>query len=77
MEVMPHRKLRKGSSLKLISILGTISVLLIFISLGGKLFQIFEDWSFLDAFYFFFITTTTIGFGDLVPGKHSFKIVLE
>lgn len=34
---------------------------------GAVLFSVWEDWDFVQASYFCFITLTTIGFGDLVP----------
>ena len=40
--------------------------------IGGLIFALSEkDWNFVDSFYFSFITLTTIGFGDLVPGLSS------
>ena len=35
---------------------------------GAILFGELEKWGFLDGSYFCFITLTTIGFGDMVPG---------
>jgi len=33
--------------------------------LGSLVFSLVEEWSFIDGFYFSFVTLTTIGFGDL------------
>jgi hypothetical protein len=54
---------------------------------GGLLFRYLEDWEYLDAFYFCFITMATVGkcatrrptqvtgFGDFVPTRDTFMFI--
>ena len=39
-----------------------------YIAVGALLFSLVEDWEYLVASYFCFVTLSTIGFGDYVPG---------
>jgi hypothetical protein len=52
-----------------VAIAATIGVLTLYIMTGNVLFSHWEGWSYIDSAYFSFITFTTIGLGDLVPGK--------
>lgn len=42
----------------------------IFLVLPASLFARLESWSFGEAFYYSFITLSTVGFGDYIPGNN-------
>lgn len=46
-----------------------VALVVSYICGGAVLFTFWEKWDFLDSSYFCFVTLTTIGFGDLVPGS--------
>ncbi|KAI3387502.1 hypothetical protein SNEBB_003074 [Seison nebaliae] len=54
-----------------VPILASLGILCAYIFSGAVLFGAWENWTLLDGAYFCFITFTSIGFGDMVPGKGS------
>ncbi|VDK78112.1 unnamed protein product [Litomosoides sigmodontis] len=44
-----------------------LAILLFYMAFGGIILASFGPWTYTDAFYFCFVSLTTIGFGDLVP----------
>jgi hypothetical protein len=63
-------KLGKMKGRKWLYAIGALCFLGIYLSAGAAVFEKTEKWSFFDGFYFCFITMTTIGLGDLVPGEY-------
>lgn len=59
-----------------IPIIMVLVVILSYTALGGLLFQKFEGWPYMEAFYFCFITMATIGFGDYVPTKQVYIFIV-
>ncbi|XP_063805989.1 potassium channel subfamily K member 18 [Pseudophryne corroboree] len=54
-----------------------VLVVVAYIMLGALIFPRWEAWNTLDAFYFCFVTLTTIGFGDVVPEHPNYFLLLS
>ncbi|XP_050693919.1 potassium channel subfamily K member 1-like [Eriocheir sinensis] len=66
----PLESLKKKGS-RGAAVVGAVGALLVYLAVGGAFFTLWEeDWTFFEGFYFCFITMTTIGLGDLVPGEY-------
>ena len=48
-----------------------------FIFMGSVLFAVWEGWDWLSSAYYCFVTISTIGFGDLVPGSEGFRTTAD
>lgn len=67
-EEMYHEEEYNGKARVSVPITLCMVILVGYISGGAVLFSLWEGWGFLDGSYFCFVTLSTIGFGDLVPG---------
>ena len=47
----------------------------IYMLLGSIMYSQWEDWTYLDAFFFVFGSISTIGFGDIVPKHNNFFLL--
>ena len=53
---------------------GALLLLFLFLSFGAYFISYYENITFFNAFYFCFVTMTTIGFGDIVPGMSLIQV---
>ncbi|KAL1240537.1 Potassium channel subfamily K member [Trichinella spiralis] len=71
-DFIPSKPTRKAhAQLKYEKVPVSVGILtVVFFIIGGAvLFAVWENWNVFDGAYFSFVTLTTIGFGDMVPGK--------
>lgn len=65
-----YKQYRRQKQDKLdVPMLTTLIIMPLYLVCGMLMFSSFEKWKKLDALYFCFVTLTTIGFGDMMPGS--------
>uniref|UniRef100_UPI00398EDA71 potassium channel subfamily K member 18 n=1 Tax=Pristiophorus japonicus TaxID=55135 RepID=UPI00398EDA71 len=60
-----------------VPIIIVIGVVIAYLLLGAGVLSHQEKWKYLDSFYFYFITITTIGFGDFVPEHRNYLMIMS
>lgn len=52
-----------------------LTMLVAYMLIGAAAFMVWEEWDFFSSFYFVFMSMSTIGFGDIVPGHPIYMIL--
>ncbi|XP_035674177.1 potassium channel subfamily K member 16-like [Branchiostoma floridae] len=53
-----------------------VLLLVIYLLVGAGVLCFWEDWTFMDSLYYTYITASTIGFGDIVPTKQLYVLIV-
>ena len=65
-----NKSFKKKWQRNVVSILAVAGIgMSMFIVIPAIIFQAVEGWTYHEAWYYCFITLTTVGFGDFVPGR--------
>jgi len=51
-----------------------VAAVVLVVGMTTVVYQLLEDWTWVDAFYFSTVAVTTVGFGDLVPSTDASKL---
>ncbi|XP_018795872.1 PREDICTED: TWiK family of potassium channels protein 18-like isoform X2 [Bactrocera latifrons] len=64
-----EREIRMNTDEITVPLMVCVVIMISYILAGAILFSRWEEWGYLDGSYFCFISLSSIGFGDLVPGE--------